>query len=195
MRKTWRETQALLGQDRERLREFLTGELGRPPRTLFLNRSYAAVFWYRVSRYLHSRNLRLLARLIWGLNIWRSGAEISPNTDIGGGLVITNPHGVILNGKFGRNCVVYQKAGTGGRHSVSPVDVGGGPGLPCIGDDVVFETDSMVMGPVIIGDRVLIGPRAFVVTDVPNDAIVSHRPAQLRVKHDSSETFVAVDPK
>ncbi|MGH6845726.1 MAG: hypothetical protein ACRECU_13650 [Methylocella sp.] len=96
-------------------------------------------------------------------------------------MVITNPHGVILNGKFGRNCVIYQKAGTGGRHSVSPLDVGGGPGLPCFGDDVVLETDSVVMGPVIIGDRVLVGPRAFVLTDVPNDAIVSQQPTQLRV--------------
>ncbi|MGH6868914.1 MAG: serine O-acetyltransferase [Methylocella sp.] len=194
MRKTWRETQTLLRQDRERLREFLTRELGRSPRTLFLNRSYAAVFWYRVSRYLHSRNLRFLARLIWGLNIWRSGAEISPNTEIEGGLVITNPHGVILNGKFGRNCVIYQGVGTGGRHSVSPVDVGGGLGLPCFGDDVVLETDSLVMGPVLIGDRVLIGPRTFVVTDVPNDAIVSQQPAQLRTKRDASETSVAVGP-
>jgi serine O-acetyltransferase len=45
-------------------------------------------------------------------------------------------------------------------------------GAARIGDDVFIGTGAVILGPVVIGDRVRIGANAVVTTDVPSDSIV-----------------------
>lgn len=52
-------------------------------------------------------------------------------------------------------------------------DIGGGPGLPVVGDDVMMAFRSMVLGPVRIGNGTRIGPSAQVMRNVPANSVVA----------------------
>jgi serine O-acetyltransferase len=168
---TWSETRRRTRADRERLLALqragdchLSAGAGRRSALL-------CVRLYRMANHHHRRRRNVLARFFWQLNVLLTGADISPCSDLGDGLVITSPAGVSIAGKAGRNLTVMPLAGMGseiGRRE----DIGPGPGLPLLGDDVVLGALSGVLGPVRIGDRVQVEPGAAVLLDVPDDTRV-----------------------
>lgn len=170
---TWAQTYGRMRADKERFLEYTSAHsLGRP---LFAwtHPSYQAVCLHRISHYFFARKRRLLARVFWHINLILTGADISPICDIGGGLVIMQPLGCIMVGNAGKNCTLQGSSGFGG--GMSRKDIGSGPGLPCLGDDVLLEFGAVVLGPVRIGDRSRIGARCMVSRDVPADSIVHFR--------------------
>lgn len=139
------------------------------PAIVALHPSFLCVFLYRIANHFSRGGHRYLARVFWHLNILITGADISESVDLGAGLVVVSPPGVSLMGNAGRNLTVMPCAGLGGEIGRTE-DVGAGPGLPVVGDDVILEPHSGVMGPVRIGHRVRIG--AGVTQDVADDTIV-----------------------
>ena len=172
---SWAETRTRLQRDRARLLSLLDGQPGRRPLLLILNPSYLCVALQRISHYCFSHGHRLTARCLWHLNLLLTGADISPNSDIGGGFVVDYPLGIGIVGRVGRNCTIHANAGIGGG-SASQEDIGGGPGVPVVGDDVELESGALVMGPIRIGDRVRIGPRCLISRSVPDDTVVEPAP-------------------
>jgi serine O-acetyltransferase len=175
-RLTIRETLVRIRADRRRLGELL----GRP---LLFHRSLVCVVLYRISNHFFRAGRHHLARIVWHLNTFLTGADISPPADLGEGLVILSPPGTAIMARAGRNLTVMPLAGLGselGRRE----DVGAGAGLPVLGDDVVLEPHSGVLGPVRIGDRVRIGAGALALTDLDDDAVLE-APAPRHIKrHD-----------
>src|SRR5438105_5363064 len=100
--------------------------------------SFLCVLFYRLSNHFFRAGNKRIARVFWHLNMLITGADISPPVDLGGGLVIMTPAGTAIMGNAGRNLTVMACAGLGGeigRHE----DIGAGPGLPVLGDDVILE--------------------------------------------------------
>jgi len=175
---TWTETRQRLKEDRARLLELLARQPnGKHAGPLILNPSYLCVFLQRLAHYCFCHDHRLLARFLWHLNLLLTGADMTPNTDIGGGMVVDYPLGVGIVGKIGRNCTLHANAGIGGGSSAQD-DIGGGPGVPVVGDDVELESGALVMGPIRVGNRVRIGPRCLITRPVPDDTIVEPVPAR-----------------
>ena len=168
---TWSETQTRLRADRQRLVEHLAAEQGEPQRFLALHPSYQAVFFHRLSFYFFDHGHRLVGRFFWHINLLLTGCDIPPRCDLGGGLLLPVPLAVTLVGRFGRNCTVHAHVGVGGG-SRRRDDIGAGPGLPVIGDGVEIGLNSLVVGPVRIGDGAHIGPGCLVTRDVPAGAEV-----------------------
>ncbi len=166
----WSETRARIRADRARIEEILAGELGRPAVGL-LHPSFVCAFLYRISNHLWRRGHRHAARLAWHLNFVLTGGDISEPADLGPGLVVVAPPGVALMAKAGRNLTVMPCAGLGGELGRRE-DVGAGPGVPVLGDDVILEPHCGVLGPVRIGSRVRIRSGVPVTRDVPDDTIV-----------------------
>lgn len=171
---TWRETRLRLRADRARLIEAWQARPGSVPIALWLTPSYQCVLLHRVSFFFNARGNRLLARLFWHLNLLATGCDIAPISDVGGGLVVHFPLAIGLIGTVGRNCTIEGHCGIGGG-TRRRADIGAGPGLPVIGDDVVLGWGALVMGPVHIGNRVVVGHGAVVTTDVPDCAVVPDR--------------------
>jgi serine O-acetyltransferase len=167
---TWKETLERLRQDRGRLRLLIEEEGGIVPRPLLLHPSYLCVWLHRLSHFFQDRGRTRLARVFWQLDALLTGADIQPRADIGGGLVIPNPAAISLAGRAGRNLTVMALAGTGELDRSR--DIGAGPGLPLLGDDVVLSPHSGVLGAVRIGDRVILQPGCVVSQPVPDDAVV-----------------------
>ncbi len=161
----WRQVRQLLEADRARL----TGWLA--PAGLKFSRwhpGYICVFLYRVSHYLHLRDHRLLARALWQLNSILTACDIPPAVEIGPGLLVPVPAGVVAACRAGCNFTILMGAGLGGELGRRE-DVGAGPGLPVVGNDVILEPHAGVLGPLRIGDRAVIKASASVVSDVPAD--------------------------
>jgi serine O-acetyltransferase len=162
---SFRTTIACLKADKRRLVS-LHGGTG-----ISFHPSFICVTLHRVSHHFFQSGHTLLARLVGQLNEMLTGADVSPAAEFGEGLVILTPPGIALSGKAGRNLTVMPCAGLGGELGRTE-DVGGGPGLPVLGDDVVLEPHGGALGPVRIGSRVRVGAGVLVTTDVPDDSIV-----------------------
>ena len=168
---SWKETLSRLRADRARLRAMLADQQEGQPFMLSFHPAFVCVFLHRISHYCFRRGHRHVARFFWHLNVALTGADISAPADIGEGLLVPSPAGAAITAKAGRNLTVMPLAGIGselGRRQ----DIGAGPGLPVLGDDVVLEPMSGVLGPVRIGSRVRVAAGAIVIRDVPDDALV-----------------------
>jgi serine acetyltransferase len=169
-RLTWRQTRHLMRSDFVRLATWYGG--GSFSRRLFwfLQPNYQALFLYRTYRYLYLKGWRGAARLVFLWSLYWTGAEISPTTSLGPGCLITHASGVVLFGKIGARFTIFGQGGMGG--GLGEEDIGGGPGYPVIGDDVIFGMKALALGPIRIGDRVKVGPTALVSRSVPDDAMI-----------------------
>lgn len=129
-----------------------------------LAHAFRAVKLYRWAQFHYGQGRRGLGRLIWQANLTLTGADISPISDFGPGLVVPCPLGVTLFGVAGNNLTVHGQAVLGG--GVSRRDIGAGSGRPLLGNDVELGHGAMVLGPVLVGDCAKIGPGCVVMQDV-----------------------------
>lgn len=174
---TLAQVRAILRADRERL-EARLAECSGTKGCVRCSPAWVSVMLHRWSRWLFLRGWTIAARLVWQVNLWLTGADISPMSALGPGLVIVHPFAVTIIGDAGRNLLVEGWGGMGGGMSLD--DIGAGPGVPVLGDDVWLERGAMVLGPVSIGDRVRIGAGCTVVHDVDGDCTVDPLPVRVR---------------
>lgn len=176
-RLTWVDTRAHIRADFNRLTAWYGGGTLAQRAYWFLLPNYQAMFLYRVYRWLYVKGWRNVARLLFLYSLYLTGIEISPTTSIGPGCLITHAYGVILFGRIGARFTIFGQSGMGG--GFAETDIGGGPGYPVIGDDVVFGIKAVALGPIRIGDRARLSPGAVVTCDVPADAIALALPSKI----------------
>lgn len=179
-RPSWKQTRLLLKADRRRLVELLSYQ-----GSVRFHPSYVCVVLYRISHHLYSNGHTLLARLFANLNEFATGADITPESELGEGLVILTPPGTAICGKAGRNLTVMPCSGMGGEIGRRE-DIGAGPGLPVLGDDIILEPHCGVLGPAKIGNRVRISAGVLVTRDVPDDYVAEGPPPRLLARQHSS---------
>lgn len=97
------------------------------------------------------------------------GIYISPDAEIGPGLTIHTPFGIIVGpNKIGSHLTIQNgvviAAGTRG-----------------IGDNVYFGAGAKVMGGAKIGNNVVVAANSLVLTDVPDNMTVIGVPARIRI--------------
>jgi len=100
-----------------------------------------------------------------------TGADIPLNCDVGGGLLIPHPNGIVIfpGAKVGVNCLIFQQVTIGSR---------GRPGAPEIAGHVDIGAGAKILGPVRIGAHAKIGANSVVLSDVPSGAIAVGIPAK-----------------
>jgi serine acetyltransferase len=96
-------------------------------------------------------------------------AVIDPAAEIGPGLYIPHPTGVVFQGTAGANLSLYTFAAVTPREPM-PFSGGGRNLCPRIGNDVSIGVRAVVFGPVLVGDRSRIGPNVLVADDVAPDS-------------------------
>lgn len=107
-----------------------------------------------------------------------TGADIQLDCKLGGGLLLTHPNGVVINGDaiIGPNCLILQQVtiGTGGSK----------PGTPILGYHVDVGAGAKILGGISIGNDARIGANAVVLTDVPAGATAVGVPARIILRED-----------
>jgi serine O-acetyltransferase len=133
-----------------------------------------AVCLYRVARWLLHHHLRPLAYAVGWLSNVATGADIPPTADLGPGLAIVHPAGVVVSGgvRAGRGLRMHSGAVIGHEGS-------GREGVPVVGDDVYIGIGAKVLGARLIGDRAKVGANAVVLIDVPADRTAVGVPARV----------------
>src|SRR5258706_2575045 len=120
--------------------------------------------------------------LVRGLSQVLTGVHMSSNARIGPGFVIHTGCGVFIPPTtIGARCSVQ----TG---------VVLGYGVRRIGNDVVIGAGAKVVGPISVGNNVIIAPNSLVVADVPDNSTVAGVPARLSVGR-SISTLIAPGAK
>jgi serine O-acetyltransferase len=142
----------------------------------FSHRGFRAVVYYRLARYLMLKRIRYIPALIKARCISITGAEIACEADIGPGLVLTHPVGVVVGSRvtIGENCTIMQGVNLGEKWADRS-----GKQVPTIGNDVILSAGCKVLGGVEIGDRVTVGANAVVMESVPSDQVVGGIPAHI----------------
>jgi len=94
-----------------------------------------------------------------------SGAEIDLSCQIGGGLLIPHPNGIVIHPKstIGPNCLIFQQVTLAG-----PVD---------LGFHVDIGAGAKLLGPITVGDNVRIGANSVVTKHIESETTVVGIPA------------------
>ena len=101
-----------------------------------------------------------------------SGADIPLNSQVGGGLLLPHPNGVVVHpaARIGPNCLLFQQV-TLGTHSDGRA--------PVLMGHVDIGAGAKVLGGVTIGAHAVIGANAVVLHDVPPGAVAVGIPARV----------------
>jgi serine O-acetyltransferase len=113
-----------------------------------------------------------------------TGISIAPTAHIGPGLYIAHFGGVVV----GANCVIGTKCNLGHDTLISS-GRGDQRGSPQLGDRVNVTCGGRVLGPIHVGDDVMIGVNVVVVTDVPARTVLVAPPPVI-LSHRGSFDYV-----
>lgn len=133
---------------------------------------FLGVVLFRISHYFQINGLKVLARIAYIVNLILFGIDIAPASEIGEGLLILHTNGIMVSAKIGNNALMTADIKIGGDTSVK--DIGAGPGLPLIGDNVFFGAGAMILGPHRIGNGVFICARSFITFDVQDNTKIKN---------------------
>ena len=151
------------------------------------NRDWAAQgFWvmlvYRFGRWRYGvrpvfvrKVLSFVYKLLFKLMQIITGIELPCEADVGRNFVIDHFGGIIVSGyaKFGDNCRIRNGVTIGLRRVEETF-------APAIGNNVDIGAGAKLLGPIKIGDNVIIGANAVVLCDVPDDSIAVGVPATIK---------------
>jgi serine O-acetyltransferase len=106
------------------------------------------------------------------------GIELSNRTVIGRRLRIAHQHGIIVHPRavIGDDCLLRQGVTIG---SAGEPQAGRQQRQPVLGDRVQIGAGAIIAGPITVGDDVVIGPNAVVMTNVPAGSIVASPQARV----------------
>jgi serine O-acetyltransferase len=137
---------------------------------------FAAVALLRLAQAL-GRHAPLAATAVKQLNHVLTGCDFAYQAEVGPGLVLYHPTGVVV----GPHCRIGARARIMQGVTIGSDEVTAGPaaaGSPVLGDDVFVGPGAAIFGPVTLGDRVQVGANAVVTASFDADAVIGGVPAR-----------------
>lgn len=149
-----------------------------------------AVILFRLSSVFHRAGLRPISRLLYILNVVLFGADLAPGMQIGPGLALPHPVGVIIGAgvRMGRNVRVFGGAQLGG----AAYEDRSRDGFPVVGDECWIFGGAKVLGPIAVGDHAMVAAGALVLQAVPAGGIVTGIPARFQRYRDGFDPAALV---
>jgi serine O-acetyltransferase len=139
---------------------------------LFSSTGLSAVVVYRIQQFLFQRNRLLLSYFFHRINLSFHSIDIVPGAEIGAGLRIDHPVGIVIGSKvvIGQNCTILHGVTLGTRFLRSEKYDNQ---FPIVGDNVDIGCNSTILGKVEIGSRVNIGANSLILKNIPSDTTVT----------------------
>ncbi|MFA5763782.1 MAG: serine O-acetyltransferase EpsC [archaeon] len=135
-----------------------------------------AIITYRLMHPLVKFGVPILPRFIMTILKVITGIEIHPGATIGKSFFIDHGVGTVIGETaiIGNNCTLFHNVTLGGtgKHK--------GKRHPTLGNNVYVGAGATLLGPITIGDNVLIGVETFVIMhDVPSNCTVVGVPGKI----------------
>jgi serine O-acetyltransferase len=129
-----------------------------------------AVILLRIGQWVHGF-VPPAAAVVKYLNTVLTGADIALPAQIGGGLRLFHPVGIVVGPKctLGAGCTLMQGVTLGA----------GAGGSPTLGDGVFVGPGAVILGALTVGDRSVIGANSVVLSAVPPDVFAAGLPARV----------------
>lgn len=117
---------------------------------------------------------KVLAFILHRMNRRKFNIEIYPNVEIGQNFRISHCVGIVIGktASIGSNCMVFPNVVIGAKYSNRLDEMSEKRRHAIIGDNCILGTGSKIVGPVVIGNNVIIGANAIITKDIPNDSTV-----------------------
>jgi serine O-acetyltransferase len=130
---------------------------------------------YGVRPVLLRKLLSLVYRILFKWVQIVTGIELPCEVEIGRNFVIDHFGGIVISGyaKFGDNCRIRNGVVVGLQRVEDAV-------APVIGNNVDIGSGAKVLGRIRIGNDVLIGANAVVISDVPDHSVAAGVPAMIK---------------
>lgn len=120
---------------------------------------------------------RAFSFIFWRLNALLNACDIRAEAEIGPGLSLPHPMGVVIGPIVaGNNLLVHQNVTIG--RSQTDDEYTGQDSRAVMGDDVILYAGAVIVGAVRIGNGARIGANAVVVSDVPDGRTAFTPPAR-----------------
>jgi serine O-acetyltransferase len=134
---------------------------------------------YGVRPALLRKAFSLVYKILFKLVQILTGIELPCEAEVGRNFVIDHFGGIVISGytRFGDNCRIRNGVTVGLKNTDRPV-------APVIGNNVDIGAGAKILGPIRIGDNVLIGANAVVIRDVPDNSIAVGVPATVKPRVD-----------
>ena len=135
---------------------------------------FNAINKYRRANWLYRHGFKVLAR-IYEMRIYQAHNSFIPaSCEIGNGTVFGyKGMGVVIHkrARIGENCLIAQQVTIGGRS--------GHHDVPIIGNNCEICAGAKVLGPIRLGDNVVIGANAVMLQDAPDNTVWAGVPAKM----------------
>jgi serine O-acetyltransferase len=130
---------------------------------------------YRVRPKVVRKFLSLTYWVLYKIIQILTGIELPCEVEVGHNFTIDHFGGIVISGyaKFGNNCRIRNGVVVGLRRV-------GEKSAPIIGNNVDIGSGAKLLGPIRIGDNVVIGANAVVLLDVPNNSVAVGVPAVVK---------------
>lgn len=150
----------------------------------FVEPGVIAVAIYRLQSSQHRKGHRRVAQVLRVWNNAITGADLLPGSDIGDGLLMRHPTGVVIGAgvQLGANCTILQNVTLGERRVSADSD----HLYPTLGNRVSVGAGAVILGGITVGDDVVIGANSVVTTDLPSGCVAVGSPARAIVNRDRS---------
>lgn len=150
-------------------------------KTRFRFETFSILYWFRTMQYYNSKRgivnkvYCYIAKMKSLLIRRQTGIQIPMSVNLGGGLRFCHYSCIVFayDVVIGSNCSIHQGV------TIGRVFGGEKAGVPTIGDKVIIFPGAKVIGNIRIGNNVVIGANATVVTDVPDNCVVAGTPARI----------------
>lgn len=156
-------------------------------KTSFLKRIYKTSFVFGKNANYLLRKLQLLhadksvlgfyrCRLVRARLIKRYGIYVNGNVEIGAGLQLPHPNGIIIGSgvTIGENCRIYQQVTIGGKN-IGDSDHGR---MPKIGNDCVLFAGCKVLGDIELADGTVVGANSVLTHSTESNSVYAGIPAR-----------------
>ena len=132
------------------------------------------IHWYRLSHWLWKHHIPILPKLLWKVQYLLFNCSVPGSCTLMKGVKFAyGGIGVVIHARalIGQNCMIGQGVTIGGKSGWYEV--------PIIGNNVEINAGARILGPIRVGNNVIIGANAVVVKDVPDNCIVAGIPARI----------------
>ena len=143
---------------------------------------------YRIANWLYRHHVPVIPKLMYYAQRVFFKSSLPATCSIGGGTKLGyGGIGIVVHARavVGKNCMIGQGITIGGKSGWYEV--------PVIGDHVEINAGARIIGPIHIGNNVIIGANAVVVKDVPDNCVVAGIPARIIKENMTPEDFAEMN--